>query len=316
MYAVPPVGFPKWKAVSALSTSKPRKSSLARSLEARIYSVYSTLTPAGKRLATVLLEHQRDLASYTAGELAAKANVSQASAARLIRALGYTSYPDAKRRIRSDQYWGSPRAGLADPDQAPSGEISLEAMMRADMENIRITSESIPPALLDEISHVIESTSRLCIMGLRNGLGLAHHAAHYFTLTKQNVQVFQFSGATYAHELASLKRDDVLLVIAFRRRPKRLPTILDEARAVGVKTILITDLSAGASAKAADYVLRCRCYSPSPFNSFAAAVTLINYLAWSVATLMGEESLVRFQRIDRFVTLLDDVSTPHSDAVR
>ncbi|MBP0685899.1 MurR/RpiR family transcriptional regulator, partial [Mycobacterium tuberculosis] len=59
-----------------------------RSLEARIYGLYASLAPAEKRLADVLLQHQRDLPSYTAGELAAQANVSKATAARLIRALG------------------------------------------------------------------------------------------------------------------------------------------------------------------------------------------------------------------------------------
>ncbi len=47
-----------------------------------------------------MLEHQMDLALYTAGELARKAGVSTATAARLIRVLGYPSYPAAKRQIQ------------------------------------------------------------------------------------------------------------------------------------------------------------------------------------------------------------------------
>ncbi|CAN7718971.1 hypothetical protein [Neorhizobium tomejilense] len=89
-----------------------------------------------------------------------------------------------------------------------------------------------------------------------------------------------------------------------------LPTIIKEARAAGAITALITDLSAAASAKATNHVLRCRCRSPSPFNSLVAAVTIINYLAWSVSTAMGEASLARFEKIDRLVKLLDDVSPP------
>ena len=104
-----------------------------------------------------------------------------------------------------------------------------------------------------------------------------------------------------------------MLVIAFRRRPRLLPVIISEARAAGATTVLITDISAAASAKASNHVLRCRCQSPSPFNSFVAAVTLINYLAWSVATTMGEESLARFRRIDRLVGVLDDVSIPKKE---
>lgn len=44
-----------------------------KSLEARIYAVYSGLTPSERSLADVMLEHQMDLGLYTAGELAQKA---------------------------------------------------------------------------------------------------------------------------------------------------------------------------------------------------------------------------------------------------
>jgi hypothetical protein len=97
----------------------------SKSLEARIYTIYSSLSPAEKRLADVLLQHQMELPSYTAGELAEKAAVSKATAARLIRSLGYTTYPEAKRQIRMEQHWGSPLSGLADTDQAPSDTVSL-----------------------------------------------------------------------------------------------------------------------------------------------------------------------------------------------
>ncbi|MFB9948190.1 MurR/RpiR family transcriptional regulator [Rhizobium puerariae] len=287
-----------------------------RSLEARIYAIYSTLSPAEKRLADVLLQYQMDLPSYTAGELADKAHVSKATAARLIRTLGYKTYPDAKRQIRADQHWGSPRGGLADPDRAPSEEASIAQTVQMDIDNIRATAEGLSGKMLKDVSNAIVKARRVWIMGLRSGYGLAHQAAHYFTLMKNDVQVLPAGGASYSHEIASIARGDVLLVIAFRRRPRLLPTIIKEARAAGAVTVLITDLSAAASAKAAEHVLRCRCQSPSPFNSFVAALTIVNYLAWSVATAMGEESLKRYEKIDRLVKLLDDVSTPQTSGSR
>ncbi|MCO5733342.1 MurR/RpiR family transcriptional regulator [Rhizobium sp. SSA_523] len=288
----------------------------SRSLEARIYAVYSSFTPAEKRLADVLLQYQMELPSYTAGELALKADVSKATAARLIRTLGYKTYPDAKRQIRADQHWGSPRAGLADPDRAPSEKVSIATTVQMDIDNIRTTAEGLSPETLEAVSNAIVKARRVWIMGLRSGYGLAHQAAHYLTLMKNDVQVLPAGGASYSHEIASIARGDVMLVIAFRRRPRLLPTIIKEARAAGAITVLITDLSAAASAKAAEHVLRCRCQSPSPFNSFVAALSIINYLSWSVATAMGEESLKRYEKIDRLVKLLDDVSTPQTNTGR
>jgi DNA-binding MurR/RpiR family transcriptional regulator len=281
-----------------------------QSLEARVYALYATLSPAERRLADVMLQHQMELASYTAGELASLAGVSRATAARFVRLLGYESYGEAKRQVRTMQYWGSPRAGLSDPDQPPSGEVSLAEMMRTDISNIRTTAESISEEALRAAAGAIASARRLWVMGLRSGYGLAHQAHHYFSLIKPDVQVLPVNGASYSQEMASFQDGDILLVIAFRRRPRILPTILSESRALGVGSILITDLSASASAKAADHVLRCKCECPAPFNSFSAALTLIHYLAWAVTNQLGEKSLERFRLIDRLVTTLDDVSTP------
>ncbi|EJJ31448.1 MurR/RpiR family transcriptional regulator [Rhizobium sp. CF142] len=297
-------------------TQKEDGSKRPRSLEARIYAIYSDLPPAEKRLADVLLQYQMDLPSYTAGELAEKAQVSKATAARLIRTLGYKTYPDAKRQIRKDQDWGSPQAGLADKEGLQSQSVSIARTMQMDLDNIRTTVEGLPEKTLADVSDAIVRARRVWIMGLRSGYGLAQQAAHYFTLMKSDVQVLPAGGASYSHEIASIAKGDVMLVIAFRRRPRLLPTIIREARAAGAITILITDLSALASAKAANHVLRCRCQSPSPFNSFVAALTIINYLAWNVATVMGAESLARYEKIDRLVKLLDDVSTPQTTTGR
>ncbi|MFT8246800.1 MurR/RpiR family transcriptional regulator [Roseomonas sp. BN140053] len=283
----------------------------SQSLEARIYAIYDSLPPAEKKLATVLLQFQMELPSYTAGELADKAGVSRATAARLIRTLGYSTYPNAKRLIRADQHWGSPLAKLGD-GQGRSGAAVLGKVVQADLDNIRSTVEGIPERTLAEVAQAIAGARRLWIMGLRSGYGLAQHAAHYFTLVKRDVQVLPSGGGSYSHELASIGQGDALLVIAFRRRPRLLPALLTEARAAGASTILITDLSATTSARVAQHVLRCRCHSPSPFNSFAAAVTLINFLAWSVTTLLGEEGRQRLEKLDRLVGLLDDVSTPRT----
>jgi DNA-binding MurR/RpiR family transcriptional regulator len=288
----------------------------SKSLEARIYTIYSSLSPAEKRLADVLLQHQMELASYTAGELAEKAAVSKATAARLIRSLGYATYPEAKRQIRMEQHWGSPLSGLADTDQAPADTVSLSKTVQIDLDNIRTTAESLSERTLSDVSRAIVSARRVWIMGLRSGYGLAIQTAHYLTLIKSDVQVLPAGGGSYSHEIASIAEGDVLLVIAFRRRPRLLPTILTEARAAGATTVLITDLSASASAKAAEHVLRCRCQSPSPFNSFVAAVTVINYLVWSVATAMGEEGLARLRKVDRLVGLVDNVSTPQTGISR
>ena len=109
---------------------------------------------------------------------------------------------------------------------------------------------------------------------------------------------------------------DLVISFAFRRRPRKLPLLLTEIRAAGAIAVLVTDISASESAKAADHVVRCRCHSLAPFNSFTAAVTVIDYLSWAVAARLGEASVERFRKIDRMVELIDDVATPKREPTR
>lgn len=276
-------------------------------LEARVYRAYADLTRSEQRLADVLLEHQMDLPSFTAAELAARAGVSKSTAARLIRALGYRSYPEAKRAIRTEQFWGSPQSGL----QAGSpGGASVKQMMEADLENVRQTVTAVSDDKIADCAQRIAKARRVWIMGMRSGEGLARHADHYLNLIRDDVQTLDFGSGTLSREVAAIGAGDLLLVIAFRRRPRVLVRLLDAARAAGAETLLITDLSAGASARTADVTLRCRTQSPAPFNSFVAAVTLINCIAWQVHAVMGRAALDRYSRIDSLVSEFDDVSTP------
>lgn len=282
----------------------------AKSLEARIYSAYAGLSPSERSLADVMLEHQMDLGLYTAGELARKAGVSTATAARLIRALGYPSYPAAKRQIREAAHWGSPQGGAIDSAQNLEGGPSLAAVIQTNVDNIRATADGIPPETLEAICKACVEAERIFLVGMRNGFGLAHYAAHYFSLIKNDVRVLPATGTSMAHELSGIHAGDLVICFAFRRRPRKLPLLLNELRASGSVVVLITDISASQSANAADHVIRCRCHSLAPFNSFTGAVTIVDYLTWTVASRLGEVSVERFRKIDHMVELIDDVSTP------
>lgn len=184
------------------------------------------------------------------------------------------------------------------------------------MDNIRATADGIPQETLEAIYERCIKAGRIFIVGMRNGFGLAHYAAHYFSLIREDVRVLPATGTSMAHELSGIHEGDLVICFSFRRRPRKLALLLNELRASGSGVVLITDISASESAKAADHVIRCRCHSLAPFNSFPAAVTIIDYLTWSVAARLVDLSAERFRRIDHMVELIDDVSTSKRETPR
>jgi len=279
-------------------------------IETRIYDHYDNLSRSERRLADVVLEHQRDLPSYTATELADRAGVSKATAARLFKSLGYQTFDEAKREVRAARYWGSPLAVVEGRTGEETLGASLQGLVQADLANLRMTLDSLLPEELDRAVRMMATAGRIRIVGLRNSYGLGHLARHYLGFARPDIQVMPVGGASWGEEMASLASGDLMFAIGFRRRPKILARLLQTAQEMGIGTVLLTDMSATQSARHADVVIRCHSKCPAPFSSFTAAITVINYLAWALVEMQGPAGIDRLRHIDGLVSSLDDVSQP------
>ncbi len=74
---------------------------------------YDRLPTGERKLADVLLEIGGELAAYSATELAGRAGVSKATAARLVRRLGYADYHELRQQARAQKRSGSPLSELS-----------------------------------------------------------------------------------------------------------------------------------------------------------------------------------------------------------
>ena len=147
---------------------------------------------------------------------------------------------------------------------------------------------------------------------MRNGYAFATYLRTEIGLYKDDVRLLPHGGLSFGEEFASMTLRDVLVAIAFRRRPKALRNLLAEARKLGIPVILITDASASHSAKQADIVFRCRCRNPSLSDSYTSVTSLLNYLVSATAFSLGAEARERLERIDKFHGKVDDLVVPSS----
>lgn len=279
-------------------------------LDARIFDLYESLSPSERRLADIVLEHQRDLASYSATELARRAQVSKATAARLFKRLGYANYNEARRQARSLNHWGSPRHMLDYFTPAEQGRPDAFAHLQAEMGNLGRTFEALRTEAVTEAVDHIADAHRVWIAGFRNSYGLGHYARFLMSMLKSDVHLLPIGGLSFAEELINMTPEDVVLAIGFRRRPQILRTLLRKAQAIGTTVIFITDLSASVTAKDAHIVLRCHSRAPYLFDSYTAAVSVLNFLASALTMKLGAEASERLRRIDDLHDELDAFTTP------
>ena len=279
-----------------------------RGVAARISAVYDDLTESEKRLAEVVLEAAADLFAFTAGELANRADVSAATAARFFRRLGYDSYADVRRAARDGRSWGSPLYELDSRRQTE--DEGFAQFVAQDVANLNRTVEQLAPdALAAAVGHLV-SARRVVILGFRNSSALATYARGLLAHVRPDVRLLPLAGQTLAEDLVGIGPDDTLLVFGFRRRPPVLRDLLALAKEAGTPTVLITDATAARSAHLATVTLRCQSRGQSLFDSYVAPMSLTNYLCAAVQAALGPAAEERLAAIERLHHRFDPFVVP------
>lgn len=282
------------KEAIAIEVGERGESASVKGVDARIAALFDELTESEKRLAEVVLEAANDLSAFTAGELATRAGVSAATAARFFRRLGYESYGDLRRSVRAARTWGSPLYELSSA-QEPA---DFARHIAQDIENLQRLVTELPASLLAEAIELLLSAKRLHMIGFRNSAALAAYARGLFVHVKPDVRLLPLAGQTLAEDLVGLGSDDALVVFGFRRRPSFLRDVLAAVREAGAQILLITDASAARTAHLAHVTLRCPNQGASLFDSYVAPLSLISHLATSVGTTLGEATEGRLAKIE------------------
>ncbi len=276
-------------------------------LESRILEVYGRLPAGERRLADVVLERVRDLAGYTAGELAVAAGVSNATAARFFRRLGFEGYAEARRGARPEPSRGSPLEAMRSDEPATSLGAAVGRHLTSDVQTLTATLEALDTARLAQAIDLLADARRLRVVGFRNSFALATYAAGVMSGLRPDVRLLPGVGLNLSEDLAGLAVGDLLLAIGFRRRPPLLSRILTAARELGADVLYITDHTASASLAQATLALRCHSRGSAMFDSYVAAISVLNFLCSALASRLGPRAHERLSRIERLHRLLEDI---------
>lgn len=289
-------------------TSGRREAEADQGVAERIAALFDAFTESEKRLAEVVLAAASDLSAYTAGELASRAEVSPATAARFFRRLGYESFGDLRRSARDARSWGSPLYELDAAGRQQAGD--LLSHVEKDIDNLRRLAAELSPAACDGAVRLIVEARRVHILGFRNSAALAAYARGLLAHVKPDVRQLPLAGQTLAEDIVGLGPGDLLLAIGFRRRMPALREAMAVAREQGAQVLLVTDATAARIAPLAHVTLRCPHEGASLFDSYVAPMSLINHLASAVGARLGEEAERRLARIEELHQRLEPFTPP------
>lgn len=270
----------------------------------RIRRELHQMHPTERRLANFVLSFPGELASYTASELARLANVSNATVSRFVQRLGYTNYDEARRHVRSEQRSGAALFRVVSPVDEP--DQILQAHLHQAHANIDRSFETISLPEIDAVAQAMLSAHRVWIMGFRTSQSFATYL-HWQTLQiLENSSYIPQSGQTLAEHIASIRKDDCVIIFGLRRQIRTFPRIVEQISKTSAKILLITD-DDSRKAQPVTWHFRCQTAASGPLYNHAAVMVLTHLLATRVLDLAGASRRRRLSAIEALHDALQEM---------
>jgi DNA-binding MurR/RpiR family transcriptional regulator len=288
-----------------ISGKKIRKATApSGSFVARVRDILNGLSATERRLADFVLDFPGELASYSASELAKLAHVSNATVSRFIRRIGYDSYDDARRHVRSEKRTGSPLF-LSAPEPAEQPDV-LKAQLQHSHNNLNGTFNRISGQQIDEIARAVVNAEKVWVFGYRSSQSFASYFRWQIVQLVERANLVPGPGETLAENLVNIGERDCVVIFALRRRVSQIARIVAYAANTGAKILYVTDHHFADRIRV-DWLIRCDTYAPGPLDNHVAVMALCDLLITKVFEYSGLAGRRRLTAIEAAHDTLDDL---------
>jgi DNA-binding MurR/RpiR family transcriptional regulator len=253
-----------------------------------------SLTKSQQRIASYLLASYDEATFLSAADLAERLNVSQATVVRFAKAIGYDGFPEMRRHLQElFRVKATPAARLQRKlsELASSQGSVLTKVIDMEVQYLTEAAHSIEPADFDRAVNILLSGQRIFVFGSGPSGILADLAE--LRLRRLGVLTIGMteSGRHLLEKLQLLRQGDAVLAAGFHHVRSELVAVLDHARALGCRSILLTDTLGPVLRSKVDVVLAARRGPVSTFHSLTVPMSILNALVLSVAMARPDESL-------------------------
>ncbi|WP_324020405.1 MurR/RpiR family transcriptional regulator HpxU [Pantoea sp. JZ29] len=247
-----------------------------KQLDERLRTHYPQLSPQEQRIADFIFDHFDDLISYNSAELARLSGVSKATVSRLFKRLGYDKYKDMRDELRTLRQSGMP---LTDNRDAVQGNTLLSRHYKQEMANLTQWVNSIDPQQFADVIAQLAQAKRIYIVGMRNAYPVALHLRQQLIQTRAQVHILPQPGQTLAEDLVDITPEDMVVVIAFRRRTRIIQPLMQQLQSARIPVLALCEPQAQNVISLARWQFCAPLDSVSAFDSYASAMSLVNLLA-------------------------------------
>lgn len=260
---------------------------------------FDTLSPRLRDAARFLLDRPREVALYSMRAAAARAGVHPTSMLRLARELGFDGYDALRDQFRVWLNTGDPtpwstRAGKV-RKHAAQFEL-IDSLMRQETVNLSsLASPDLYKQMVDA-TQLIRGARHIYIVGFRSLYPVAFYLSYGCRMFMANVTLVNGPGGTFADELRTIGKEDVLIAFSYEPYTKDTITAVEFALRRGARLVAVTDSIVSAISKEGQTVMVVSNETPSLFHSVLPALAVAESLIALLLAESHEETIAELKR--------------------
>ena len=280
--------------------NSPSKSSAKIDFSQVLTDHFNDLTKSEKRIANFLRKNQEESAFLSAGEIASRMELSEATLVRFARSLGFSSYP-AMRTVLQDNFRrrvthsARLRGRLND---MRDGDDMFEHLTATEIDFLTQALDSIKREELNKAVEIMHEHDRVFVFGLGPSVSLVDLLELRLRRFGREVVPLTSSGREFLEYLTMMGEKDLLFVICFFDQNPALKLVIDYANKVGATIIMLTDTLEAILGDKVDVVLSAKRGPIGEFHSLVVPMTVINSLLLSLASMEQEKSMTLLDKLD------------------
>jgi DNA-binding MurR/RpiR family transcriptional regulator len=275
---------------------------------------YPQLTKSEKRIANYLNQNQDEAAFLSAGEIASRLKLSEATMVRFARTLGFDNYPamrvalqDSFRRRLTHSY--RLRSRLDNLREA--GDI-FEKMTISEIDYLTQALQTVDREALHRATSLMLERDRIFVFGTGPSVSLVHLLNLRLTRFCKQVIPLTIAGRETLEPMLLMTDRDLLFAIGFFDVNPTLQIVLDYAEETKCPVILLTDTLGSVIGEKADVVLAARRGPVAAFHSLIVPMNIINTLLLEIANQNQEKVMTNLDNLDQLRERFKKTNGSHS----
>jgi DNA-binding MurR/RpiR family transcriptional regulator len=262
---------------------------------------YPQLTKSEKRIADFMRHRQDEAAFLSAGEIAGRLGLSEATMVRFARKLGFESYPELRTALQENfrhRMTHSARLRSRLDNLREGGDI-FERLVASEIDYLTEALHTLSREALNAAVELLRTHSRVFVFGLGPSVSLVDLLEIRLTRLGRHIIPLRTSGREMLEPMLLMEGHDLLVAIGFFNLTPSLQMVLEHANQHQTPVILVTDTLGDLIGEKASVVLAARRGPVSAFHSLTVPMTIINALLLALSSADEETVMDRLDRLDQ-----------------